>query len=183
MARIKYFIALLILLITVPAFGATYHITQSGAGAQTGADEANADTVAEFNADNINDGATGMAAGDTIYFYGTITTGIVPPVSGESGNHIVLDGYAADDTTFMNLEETKDGGRAKVDINLTTDYSMYLTSRNYITVQDFEATNLGHFFYIYNSHDILIKRNFMCYYLYLCKKKDNRSWKEKDFRR
>ena len=158
-----FYIFIFLFLSTSFAFSATYHITQSGAGGKTGADEANADTAAEFNADNINDGATGMAAGDTIYFYGTITTTIIPPVNGSAGNHITLDGYATDDTTYMSLSEVS--GRAKIDMGAGegTANAIDLDGSSYITIQDLEATDCGTgaAFSVDNSNDIVFKRNFI----------------------
>jgi len=165
----KYlFIILLILLFPFMASGATYHITQSGALAKTGADEANADSVAEFNADNINDGATGMAPGDTIYFHGTITSEIYPPVSGTSGGgHITLDGLDSGD--YDALSEGSDG-QAVVDRGGGTAYGIRLFhsdlgeggGRDYINIQDFEITDANTAIYMASGCDhINIKRNYM----------------------
>ena len=140
MKKLIFIIA--ILLSTSLAFGATYHITQTGAGGQTGADEANADTIAEFNLDNINNGATGMDAGDTIYFYDTITTGIRPPVSGTSGGgDITLDGYAGGDCDALADSYTCTSAILAPAGNQSA--LLLLDSVDYITVQDFRATGGG----------------------------------------
>lgn len=66
---------------------ATWYVTQSGAGNQTGTSVGNAWSVAEFNAQ------TSPKGGDTVTFQGTLTTTITPGVSGtgNAGNRLMLD--------------------------------------------------------------------------------------------
>ena len=76
-----------ILLFAWPCHAVTYYITQSGAG--NGLTSGAPDSIADFNADILN---AAQVAGDTFYIGGTITTKVVPPVAGTSGNEMVLRG-------------------------------------------------------------------------------------------
>jgi len=117
---------LLIILIIffIPAIGFAVTVTQTGAGADL--------SVAQFNA------LTGNKAGTTYYFSGTITTEITPQIYGSGGNYVILDGYATDDTTYMNLSEAS--GRALIDLSSTTKDGIKIVT-SYIAIQDFEMTD------------------------------------------
>jgi len=130
MKKILFYILLMLLLFTVPAFSATYHIKQSATGDESGSSEANADSVAAFNADTINDGATGMAAGDTIYFYGTITSTITPPVGGSGGTYITLDGGDIGGT-YCTIDRANG------------DYGISISGLDYIKIQDFKVADFS----------------------------------------
>jgi len=117
---------LLIILIIffIPAMGFAVTVTQTGAGADL--------SVAQFNA------LTGNKAGTTYYFSGTITSGIVVNIYGADGNRVILDGYAADDTTYANLSEATTG-RAEVNDESSSGDAIDIYG-DYVTVQDFEIT-------------------------------------------
>jgi len=72
----------------MPTAGATYYVTQSGAGSANGLTLGNAASIATFNAGTspFND-----LAGDTVYFDGTFTTGLNTPCGGSVGNLAILD--------------------------------------------------------------------------------------------
>jgi len=91
----KIILILIILLLPSVTFGATYYVTEAGAGAATGADLANASAVATFNAGTAPYDALD---GDTVYFCDTLTTGITVPDGGADAttNVVTLRGdYAA----------------------------------------------------------------------------------------
>lgn len=69
-----------------------YYVTQTGSGLGDGSTQANAASVSTFNAE------TGIPAGDTVYFSGTLTTGVNPSAStnGSSGSPIIFDFSGAD---------------------------------------------------------------------------------------
>lgn len=70
---------------------ATIYITESGAGAQTGVDAANAHSAAWFNtAANWGGGAGEINPGDTVVFSGTITSQLTVQASGTAGNVITF---------------------------------------------------------------------------------------------
>lgn len=73
----------------VPAAGTTYFVTQSGAGGQNGLSLQDAWSVADYNASST------PAAGDTVFFSGTVTSTVIPNTNGASGNRLVLDFTAA----------------------------------------------------------------------------------------
>jgi hypothetical protein len=150
------------------AYAAThlYHVTQKGAGYRTGKSLANAWSVSDFNSSanwSKIDHPDRIDPGDTVYFSGTITSALYPQGSGSSGNSITLDGYEADDTTYMNLSESS--GRAKIDRNIDTDFGIYVKGHNHITVQDFEITDINQGIYLApGSTYIVVKRT----YIYEC---------------
>ncbi len=63
----------------ISADAANYYVTQSGSGSSNGASQANAWSVATFNSSTVPKG------GDTVYFYGTISSTVRPNSNG-SGN-------------------------------------------------------------------------------------------------
>ena len=102
MKRITTLIFIL-LLFPLQAWATDYYVIQDGAGSHDGTAVGDTWRVAEFNA------LTNEYAGDdTIYFSGTITSEVIPPVSGTSGHNVILDGYETNDTTYMNLSELED---------------------------------------------------------------------------
>lgn len=124
MARIinKLFI-LIFLLIASPCFGATYTVTQTGAGADYSA--------ATFNSES------GDFSDDTFYFSGTITTRIIPAIYGTSGHPVILDGYQAGDF------DPWGGGTDNCILSGSTAGVRIAGGLDYITVQDFRATGGG----------------------------------------
>ena len=95
-----------------------YYVTQNGNGARNGKSIPNAWSVSDFNSSanwSINDDSDRIDPGDTVYFSGSIKTGLIPQESGMPGKYIILDGFEADNTTYMNLSESS--GRAKIDLN------------------------------------------------------------------
>ena len=133
----------------------TYYVTQSGAGNTDGSSLENAYSVAQFNA------LSGSYAGSTFYFSGPLTSTVDVNVYGLAGNYVTLDGYATDDTTFMDLDETEDGGRAKIDPGLSAD-AIDITGKSYIIIQDFEITNCNDGVAINEtSSNIIVRRNFI----------------------
>jgi hypothetical protein len=144
----------------------SYHVTQKGAGQRTGKNIANAWSVSDFNnAENwsTNDHENRIDPGDTVYFSGTITSALNLQGSGSFGNYITLDGYQSDDTTYQNLSES--GGRAKIDRTLSDSYGIRITGKDYVTVCDFEITDVKQAISIDSSSDnIIVKRT----YIYEC---------------
>ena len=116
MSAKRIFYTLLILLFTIPAFGATHTVTQSGGGTSCTSDGGTC-SVVEFNAL----GGTGYA-GDTFNFSGSITSQIDVDISGTSGNNVVLDGTSA--TIDVNVGSTAEG-------------SIKMTDERYLTLQNF----------------------------------------------
>ena len=143
----------------------TYYVTQNGIGAKNGINLSNAWSVSDFNSSanwSLTDHSGKIDPGDTVYFSGSITTGLLPQGSGTPQNYITLDGYEADNTTYLNLSES--AGRAKIDLTLE-DSGISFTGESYITIQDFEITDCEHAIYITDSSDwVTIKRT----YMYLC---------------
>ncbi len=66
-------------LLASPLSATSYFVTQSGAGSQNGLSLANAWSVATYNASGVPTG------GDTVFFSGTITSGVVTSTNG-TGN-------------------------------------------------------------------------------------------------
>ena len=143
-----------------------YHVTQKGAGYRTGKSFSDAWSASDFNnSDNWStiDHPDRIDPGDTVYFSGTITSALYLQGSGSSGNYITLDGYKADDTTYMNLSESI--GRAKIDRNLDADFGIHVKGHEYITIQDFEITDINQGIYLGpGSKYIVVKRT----YIYEC---------------
>jgi len=133
------FIILFLLLFSSFTFGATHTVNQDGSGVDM--------SVAQFN--------TGpLTAGDTYYFSGTITTGLVLPSSGSAGSYITLDGwqggtcdpvadhdaltYGSDNNVDLNAcpdAALIDGGAADTNTGVR---GIDLNGHNYIIIQDFE---------------------------------------------
>jgi hypothetical protein len=92
---VHYWSLLGLLLFATSGFGATYYVTQSGAGSQTGSSLANAWSVAAFNSSTLPTG------GDIVIFSGTFSS-TVRPFPGGTGNgasRLTLDFSAATLTT------------------------------------------------------------------------------------
>jgi hypothetical protein len=142
-----------------------YYVTQNGSGTKNGLSLSNAWSVSDFNSSanwSAIDDSGKIDPGDTVYFSGLITTGLLPQGSGAPQNYITLDGYEADNIAFLNLSES--AGRAKIDLTLE-DSGIRLSGKSYITIQDFEITDCEHAIYVSDSSDwITIKRS----YMYLC---------------
>lgn len=80
---------ILLLSILSPLQATSYFVTQAGAGAQNGLSLANAWSIATFNATSTPTG------GDTVFFSGTFTTTVGPPLSNGTGTGagaLTLDG-------------------------------------------------------------------------------------------
>jgi hypothetical protein len=81
-----------------PTVAANFHVTQLGSGNKDGRSFADSWSVAQFhsssNWSNATD-ASRISPGNTVKFYGMITTGINPMLSGSAGKHITLDGSSA----------------------------------------------------------------------------------------
>src|SRR5437879_9703064 len=69
----------------IPAFSASYFVTQSGAGSHNGASLGNAWSVANYNA------SAAPTGGDTVFFLGTITSTVTPNTSGSTASLLTLD--------------------------------------------------------------------------------------------
>ena len=144
------------------AWGAEYYVAQTATGDESGDDGSNKASVATFNAGTGN---FANLAGDTVYFSGTITGYVVPPVSGSAGNYITLDGYAAGDCDPLNSECTDS---ALFDTSDETSYwAINITNKDYIIIQDFRVKDSGSGFLVRGaatgtgeSDYIQIKRNF-----------------------
>jgi len=121
----RLFYIFVALLIACPAWGANYFVSQSGAGAGTGADVDNAATVATFNAGTA---PFNSLAGNTVYFLDTITTTINPPGSGAVGNNAILRGDYTDHAC------TFDGGG-------TVDYGIEISADDYFTITGLTFTD------------------------------------------
>jgi hypothetical protein len=143
----------------------TYYVTQNGSGTMNGLTLSNAWSVSDFNSPanwSSTDDSKKIDPGDTVYFSGSITTGLLPQGSGKPQNYITLDGYEGDNTTYLNLSES--AGRAKIDLTFA-EQGISLTGESYINIQDFEITDCNKAIYISGSSDwITIKRN----YMYFC---------------
>jgi hypothetical protein len=144
----KLLIIIFILLFPMISFGATtYTVTQDGGGADY--------SLAGFNA------LWGDYSGDTFYFSGTITGEITLSIYGTNGSPVILDGYQANDTTYKNLSEVS--GRALIDRTITDNYGINLNGQNYVTVQDFEITDVSQAIYV-DGNNFVLKRS----YIYEC---------------
>ena len=144
-----------------------WYVTQSGAGSnasETGAwvsspsSVGQAMSVAQFNnsVNWINNG--NIDPGDTVFFSGTITSGISLPSGqgGLSGNYITIDGWEGgtcnpvadhDPTTFgsdNNIDLGACPDAALVDLDSTSTNGITLNSNDYIILQDFEVRDSNH---------------------------------------
>jgi hypothetical protein len=146
---------LIIVFLPLQLYAATnnYYVTQNGSGERNGATLSNAWSVSDFN-NPINwssiDDSEKIDPGDTVYFSGSITTGLLPQGSGKPQNYITLDGYEADNTTYLNLSES--AGRARIDLTIA-DNGINLTGQSFITIQDFEITDCEKGINIYDASD------------------------------
>lgn len=156
MRKSPHAFAVVLVLLTYPTLSFSqdvYYVTQSGSGSHDGVLSENAWSVAEFN-----DLSGVEYAGSTFYFDGLITDEISPSISGTSDNYITLDGYAEDDTTFMNLSE--ETGRSLVDRD-GGSICINVQDVSYMIVQDFEITDAGAGVAVRDmSHDVIVRRNF-----------------------
>lgn len=179
----RLFPVLLILAFLTLSVGAwaavdTHYVTQAGAGDQNGTSLANAWAVSDFNnaakwdTDVADDNKIGP--GDTVYFSGTITTGLDPQGSGTSGNPIIIDGYAAGDCdpiTECDDSGTCSGGAGSAALISGSGTRMTIDGGvDYITVQDFRMTGGGSTVPIFmlnssvatpKSDNITVKRNYL----------------------
>ncbi len=88
-------VVFVVLILTVPlvTFATDYHVTQNGSGARDGKSEGNAWSISNFNSStnwSTTENANRIDPGDVVYFYGTITTGVVVAGNGADGNRITL---------------------------------------------------------------------------------------------
>ena len=97
--KIALKILLIIIFLFLPAltFAAshTYHVTQNGSGDRSGKSLLNAWSVSDFNSASnwsTTDHTNKIDPGDSVKFYGTITSQIEPKGSGTNDNYITLDG-------------------------------------------------------------------------------------------
>jgi hypothetical protein len=122
----KKYLVILLLLIACPAWGATYFVSQNGAGAKTGADVDNASEIATFNAGTA---PYNVLDDDTVYLLDTITTAVVIPDSGTSGHIATIRGdYAGHPCT------------------ITGAIQALKTAKDYVTITGFNV--------VYNGVDV-----------------------------
>ena len=126
------FLGFSLLPVQVHAAVNTYYVTQNGNGVRSGNSLGNAMSASDFNALR----GTGYA-GNTFFFYGTFTTRIVVKnIEGTSGHPITIDGYEAGSCDPVN-DDCASGADLKQGITIGNAS----TGPDYITVQDFKATN------------------------------------------
>ena len=119
----RIFLILLFLLLACPAWGATYYVSQSGAGAKTGADVDNASAIATFNAGTAPYNALDD---DTVYLLDTLTTAVTIPNGGTSGHVATVRGdYVGHPCT----------------ITVGATASLKINAKNYVTVDGFNIVN------------------------------------------
>jgi hypothetical protein len=97
---------------------ATYYVDQSGNGSADGTSYANRAAIATYNAGT---GVFGTLDGDTVYFCGTITTGVTVPDGGASSNEHTV-----------HLDCSTQGG---TDAALTGAVGLTISSKDYVIVQ------------------------------------------------
>jgi len=119
----RLFLIFVLLLFACPAWGATYFVSQTGAGAKTGADVDNASAIATFNAGTA---PYNVLDDDTVYLLDTITTAVTIPDGGTSGHVITVRG----DYTGHSCTITK-GAIASLRIN----------GKSYVSVAGFDIAN------------------------------------------
>ena len=127
----------------VHAAANTYYVTQNGNGARSGESLGNAWSVSNFNSStnwSNTDSGTKIAPGDTVYFFGRITTKVKPPTGygGSPGNYITLDGYKAGNCNHMSGDI--DANAALIDTS--TGYGIELNDNHYLIIQDFGITDI-----------------------------------------
>lgn len=113
--------AILILLAPIYAWAATYYVGQKSAGARNGISYANRMSVSTHNSSNFE-------PGDTIFLCDTITSRIIVPDSGSSGNVITYRGDYAGHASDLNIA---DGGSGQISY----------TQKDYITFQSLTLRN------------------------------------------
>jgi len=133
-----FFISFSLLPALASAATNTYYVTQNGKGSRTGKNLENAWAVSDFNNSsnwNMSENINKIDPGDTVYFYGAISTRITVTNGGTSGDPITLDGYEGGDCHPLNsvcsssallLEGLDIGGNAY--------------GPDYIIIQDFRMT-------------------------------------------
>lgn len=137
MKKLFILITLLLTIFSFNATAATYDVCSSGCDY----------TQSGFEA------LSGDKGGNTYFFSGTFTSTIDVNI-----DNATLDGYEADNTTYMNLSEV--AGRAKVDISSNSGIRMENCSN--ITIQDFEITGgADRGMYATASNNILMRRNYV----------------------
>jgi len=126
-----YPITILIFLASVlQTMAANYYVTQSGTGNRDGSSAANAWAVSDFNA------TTKPTGGDTVFFSGTLSTGLNPSANGTSGAQLLLDlkGATVSTTVTINSKSylTLSGGTTAS--SMTSGTAIKPSSCNYLTV-------------------------------------------------
>jgi len=159
----KLFLTILFILLYCSfAFGATTWTTDvTSAGGGGACENAGECSQSEFEA------LSGDYSDSVFSFSGTFTSQLDVNISGTSGHPVILDGYATNDTTYMNLSEAS--GRALID-TAKSGNGIDISGQSHITIQDFEITNTGigtgdEAIYLWECYNITIKRN----YIYECR--------------
>ncbi len=121
---------LIFLASVLQTLAANYYVTQSGAGNRDGSSAANAWAVSDFNA------TTKPTGGDTVFFSGTLSTGLNPSANGTSGAQLLLDlkGATVSTTVTINSKSylTLSGGTTAS--SMTSGTAIKPSSCNYLTV-------------------------------------------------
>ncbi|MFA5158600.1 MAG: hypothetical protein WC451_05460, partial [Patescibacteria group bacterium] len=108
-----------------PAWGATYYVSQDGAGAKTGADVDNASAIATFN---VGTAPYNDLDDDTVYLLDTFTTGILVPDSGILGAVVTIRGdYAGHPCVIAN----------------TTSHSISVNGKSYINIDNLSISSVS----------------------------------------
>lgn len=166
MARIKYLLIFILLLIASPCFATTWTTTVTQAGGGGACQDAGECSAAEFNA------LSGDYSDSTFNFSGTFTTRIVVSIYGTSGHPVTLDGYSAGDCDPINdcdeINFTCDGNTASSAIlSQGLEIGNGVAGPDYINIYDFRMTRSGSSsatFRIYtsgSSDGLNIKRNYV----------------------
>lgn len=166
----KLFIIIFTLLLFIPSLvfaelfcvkeGGTWNSSNCGAGCSDEAAANTCMTLANFNdSGSWGSGSNKINAGDTVYFYGSITSNDIEiKGSGTSGNPITLDGYEGGDCDPINSECT-----SSAEIDHSGQFGIWsgYTGRDNITIQDFRVTNVLHAIWFYIGSDyITVRRNY-----------------------
>lgn len=137
----KNLIVIMILLLSSPAWGATYYVCQSAAGVGDGSSAGNCSAIATFNAGTA---PYDDLADDTVYLLDVITTGVTIPVSGTSGHVVTIRGDYA--------------GHAAA-LTTASGYAVTAASKSYVTLIGITATAAASSGAYINGGDVWIIQN------------------------